>query len=141
MSDKEKMYAKVWEKILEAEKRRGRMYMATVYRYPFDEDDSPPYRTELEALNKLTDRIASVDEVIRSKLLEDPAASKVIKAVDEIRGMRWAIVGKVYLPPTDIFLKKDEWKAIIETTIKVYRERIKTLEEYLQKLEKGEKVE
>jgi hypothetical protein len=118
-----------------------RIYRVTVYRYPFDKDDDPPYEpyeTELEAYNTLTDRVTSADELIREKLLEDPYASKVIKLVDEINSKPWARANEILLAGIELYLTRDEWKKIITETIKAYKTRIKILEEYLEKLEEDD---
>jgi hypothetical protein len=106
-----------------------RKYRVTVYRYPFK--GHPPYETELEAYNMLTDRVASADELIREKLLEDPQVSEVVKAVDTKQQ-----IYEVSLLCVDIYLSEEEWKKIISKTIKAYKTRIKILQEYLKNLRK-----
>jgi hypothetical protein len=116
----------------------NRKYRITVYYYPFETNfSSLPYETELEAFNKLTDRVFSADEIVREKLLKDPQVSEVVKAVDEINAKYWSRMNEVLLACVELYLSEEEWKKFISETIKAYKTRIKILEEHLKKLEDG----
>jgi hypothetical protein len=109
--------------------------MIRVKRYPFTSREGPAYETCFEAFDMLLDRVATVDEIVKKKLLEIPDVAKVITFVDLVNSKDWA-EASVELSDVEIWLSKDEWIKLVTETINTLKARISILEEHLKNLEK-----